>query len=55
MKEGRGLKPTGRGKLVVAFLQSRFAKYLDYDYTSDMESQLDEIAGNSASVPYQQQ
>ena len=50
VKEGRGLKPTARGKLVVAFLQSHFAKYLDYDYTSDMESQLDEVAGDSASA-----
>ena len=50
VKEGRGLKPTARGKLVVAFLQSHFARYLDYDYTSDMESQLDEVAGASASV-----
>lgn len=45
VKEGRGLKPAGRGKLVISFLKSHFAKYLDYDYTSDMESQLDEIAG----------
>ena len=48
MKEGRGLKPTARGKLVVAFLQSHFARYLDYGYTSDMESQLDDVAGDSA-------
>lgn len=48
VKEGRGLKPAGRGKLVISFLKSHFAKYLDYDYTSDMESQLDEIAGGRA-------
>lgn len=50
MKEGRGLKPTARGKLVVAFLQTHFARYLDYDYTSEMENQLDEVAGDSASA-----
>ena len=50
LKEGRVLKPTARGKLVVAFLQSHFTRYLDYDYTSDMESQLDEVAGDSASA-----
>lgn len=49
VKEGRRLKPTGLGKLVVAFLQIHFTKYLDYDYTSHMESQLDEVAGDSAS------
>ena len=48
VREGRGLRPTSMGKLVVAFLQNHFTKYLDYDYTSDMESQLDEIAGSSA-------
>lgn len=45
MKEGKGLKPTALGKLVVAFLLAHFPKYMDYDYTSDMESQLDEVAG----------
>ena len=44
-KEGKGLKPTALGRLVVAYLLAHFPKYMDYDYTSDMESQLDEVAG----------
>lgn len=46
MKQGNRLKPTGLGKVVVAFLQGNFNQYLDYDYTSLMESRLDEIAGD---------
>ncbi|KAL3144457.1 hypothetical protein ABBQ32_004201 [Trebouxia sp. C0010 RCD-2024] len=52
VKEGRRLKPTGMGKVVVAFLQGNFNQYLDYDYTSLMESQLDEIAGAGGRAKY---
>ncbi|RUA14087.1 MAG: DNA topoisomerase I, partial [Alphaproteobacteria bacterium] len=35
--------PTDRGKLLVAFLEKLFAKYVDYNFTADLENQLDEI------------
>merc|ERR1712127_1175443 len=35
--------PTDRGKLISAFLQKLFSKYVDYNFTADLENQLDEI------------
>ena len=35
--------PTDRGKLLSAFLQKLFSKYVDYDFTAQLEDQLDEI------------
>ena len=35
--------PTDRGKLISAFLEKLFAKYVDYNFTADLENQLDEI------------
>ena len=35
--------PTDRGKLLSAFLEKLFAKYVDYNFTADLENQLDEI------------
>ena len=35
--------PTDRGKLISAFLDKLFAKYVDYNFTADLENQLDEI------------
>ncbi|MCH2376968.1 MAG: DNA topoisomerase, partial [Pelagibacterales bacterium] len=35
--------PTDRGKLLVAFLEKLFAKYVDYNFTADLENQLDDI------------
>ena len=35
--------PTDRGKLLAAFLEKLFAKYIDYNFTADLEDQLDEI------------
>lgn len=35
--------PTDRGKLLAAFLEKLFAKYVDYNFTADLEDQLDEI------------
>ena len=35
--------PTDRGKLLAAFLEKLFAKYVDYNFTADLENQLDEI------------
>ncbi len=35
--------PTDRGKLISAFLEKLFAKYVDYNFTAGLEDQLDEI------------
>ena len=33
--------PTDRGKLLSAFLEKLFSKYVDYNFTADLENQLD--------------
>lgn len=43
-KEGRTLIPTDTGDVVSTFLETHFHQYIDDDFTSDMEDQLDEIA-----------
>jgi DNA topoisomerase-1 len=35
--------PTDRGKLISAFLEKLFSKYVDYNFTAELEDQLDEI------------
>ncbi len=35
--------PTDRGKLLSAFLEKLFSKYVDYDFTARLEDQLDDI------------
>ncbi len=35
--------PTDRGKLLSAFLEKLFSKYVDYDFTAKLEDQLDDI------------
>jgi DNA topoisomerase I len=40
------LHPEDRGRIVVAFLESFFAKYVEYDFTADLEQQLDLISNN---------
>jgi DNA topoisomerase I len=35
--------PTDRGKLISAFLEKLFTRYVDYNFTADLENQLDEI------------
>jgi len=35
--------PTDRGKLISAFLEKLFTKYVDYNFTAELENQLDEI------------
>ncbi len=43
-KEGRTLIPTDTGDVVSTFLEQHFDKYISDDFTSEMESELDEIA-----------
>ena len=35
--------PKDRGKLISAFLEKLFTKYVDYNFTAELENQLDEI------------
>ena len=42
----RRLYPEDRGRIVVAFLESFFAKYVEYDFTAGLEDQLDLISNN---------
>jgi DNA topoisomerase-1 len=45
--ESRRFVPEDRGRLVTAFLENFFAKYVEYSFTADLENKLDEIsAGN---------
>jgi DNA topoisomerase I len=44
----RRLYPEDRGRIVVAFLESFFAKYVEYDFTASLEEQLDLISNNEA-------
>lgn len=36
--------PEGRGRLVATFLQNYFPKYVEYDFTADLENELDKIS-----------
>lgn len=43
-KDGRTLIPTDTGDVVSSFLEEHFNDYIDDDFTSEMEDQLDDIA-----------
>ncbi len=43
--EKRRFQPDDRGRLVTAFLSSFFAKYVEYNFTADLEEKLDDISG----------
>jgi DNA topoisomerase-1 len=48
-KEKNRLIPEDKGRLVTAFLVNYFRKYVEYDFTADLENQLDEVsAGDRA-------
>ena len=42
----RRLYPEDRGRIVVAFLESFFAKYVEYDFTAGLEEKLDLISNS---------
>ena len=43
--EKRRFLPEDRGRLVTAFLTSFFERYVEYNFTADLENQLDEVSG----------
>jgi DNA topoisomerase-1 len=42
--EGKALHPEDRGRIVTAFLESFFDRYVEYGFTAGLEEQLDEIS-----------
>ncbi len=38
--------PEDRGRIVTAFLENFFSRYVGYDFTAEMENQLDDISNN---------
>jgi DNA topoisomerase-1 len=43
-KEKNRLIPEDKGRLVTAFLTNFFRRYVEYDFTADLESQLDDVS-----------
>jgi DNA topoisomerase-1 len=41
----RRFVPQDRGRLVTAFLSSFFERYVEYNFTADLEAQLDDVSG----------
>jgi DNA topoisomerase-1 len=44
--EKKRLVPEDKGRLVIAFLESFFRRYVEYDFTADLEEQLDRVSNN---------
>ncbi len=47
-KDKNRLIPQDKGRLVTAFLTNYFRKYIGYDFTADLENQLDEVSAGAA-------
>ena len=45
--DNRRFIPEDRGRVVIAFLESFFGRYLEYNFTADLENQLDEISSGN--------
>ncbi len=43
-RDGNRLIPEDKGRLVIAFLANYFRRYLEYDFTADLEDQLDHVS-----------
>ena len=44
-KEKGRLYPEDKGRLVTAFLENFFKRYVEYDFTADLENRLDDVSG----------
>src|SRR3546814_7405760 len=42
--EARRFVPEDRGRVVIAFLSSFFERYIEYDFTADLEQKLDDVS-----------
>ncbi len=47
--EKRRLHGEDKGRVVIAFLENFFKRYVEYDFTADLEEQLDRISNNEIS------
>ncbi|WPZ21118.1 type I DNA topoisomerase [Sulfitobacter faviae] len=47
-KDGNRLIPEDKGRLVTAFLENYFRRYIGYDFTADLEDQLDRVSAGDA-------
>ncbi|WP_187429966.1 DNA topoisomerase 1 [Roseobacter fucihabitans] len=47
-KDKNRLIPEDKGRLVTAFLENYFSKYVGYDFTADLEGQLDDVSAGDA-------
>ena len=47
-KDGNRLIADDKGRLVTAFLEEYFPKYVEYDFTADLEEELDTISAGNA-------
>ncbi|WEX11715.1 type I DNA topoisomerase [Chelativorans sp. AA-79] len=47
--EKRKLVPQAKGRIVTAFLENFFHRYVEYDFTADLEEKLDEISDGKLS------
>src|SRR6201995_3296233 len=47
--EKKRLHGEDKGRVVVAFLENFFARYVEYDFTANLEEQLDRISNNEVS------
>ncbi len=47
--EKRQLIPEDKGRLVTAFLSSFFERYVEYDFTAELEEKLDEVSNGDIS------
>ncbi len=48
LKEGQRLIPEDKGRLVIAFLENYFRKYVGYDFTASLEDELDQVSAADA-------
>ncbi|MCC5975844.1 MAG: topoisomerase DNA-binding C4 zinc finger domain-containing protein, partial [Rubellimicrobium sp.] len=48
-KDKGRLIPQDKGRLVTVFLSNYFRRYVEYDFTADLENQLDEVSAGAAS------
>ena len=46
-KDRNRLIPEDKGRLVIAFLENYFRRYVGYDFTADLEEQLDDVSAGS--------
>ena len=50
VREGKSLKPTELGELTTKLMVDYFPKIVDYEFTADMENELDEIANGDITM-----